>query len=207
MAAPVSLVAAQFVTIDTLFIDCATVEEHTFDSEITKYPVEQGVSVADHVRRLPTRVTIEGIVSDSPIGRMVAQRDSESFVIETADGIEIEQRSLKPSEFALAKLLAIHEAGEPVTVGTSLRVFPNMALESLTIPRDAETGFALRFRATFEQVRLVTNERTTIRTARPSGKKKRNLGGRGLVIPILPGVLEFSEDNLRAATVAYLDSK
>src|SRR5690606_1988974 len=101
-------------------------------------------------------VTLEGIVSDTPIGTLAALRGED----------------VRPSDDAFARLLAIRDAREPVTIETSLRVFENMVLQSLSVPRSAQTGDALRFRATFQQIQLVTNERTMIEVAVPRGAKK-----------------------------------
>lgn len=42
-------------------------EEHERGAIVTDHPVEQGINVADHVRPLPDRLTLEGFTSNSPI--------------------------------------------------------------------------------------------------------------------------------------------
>src|SRR5262249_25238178 len=59
---------------------------------------------------------------------------------------------------------------------SSLRRFENMVMTSLSVPRNAQTGAALRFSATFQQVVFVTNNRTTVRVAVPQARKPVNLG-------------------------------
>lgn len=150
------------VTIDGYVIDAAPTEEHEFPNEVTEHPVEEGANVADHVIILPDVVTIEGVVSDTPIAPTSLQRTPNAL----------------PSDQALVLLKGLRDSRRLTTIQTSLRVFQDVVLENLNVPRDARTGEALRFTATFRQVRLVTNQRTTIRTAVPRGRAKVNRGNK-----------------------------
>jgi hypothetical protein len=150
------------ILIDGYEIDVAISEEHTYDSEVTEHPVESGSAVVDNVRPRPISVSIEGFVSDTPIGELAKRREGSSL----------------PSSEAFARLQIIRDAREPITISTSLRDYDNMILESLSIPTSSENGGALHFRATFKQIRIVTNERTTIRVAEPRGKSGTNRGNK-----------------------------
>lgn len=150
--------------INGFYLDSAVTEEHQYESEVTSFPVEQGADVTDHVRAKPIVVTMEAIVTDTPIGLMQQIRSGTS----------------RPSDDALAKLLGMRSARQPVTIETSLRTYTNMVLQSFNIPRSGTNGDCLRFSATFVQVELVTNNRTTIQTAQPRGQKKKNLGAKAL---------------------------
>lgn len=157
--------------IDNYEIDAEISSEHQFDSEVTEHPVEKGGDVTDHVRAKPIVLTIEGVVSDTPIGALAARRNQ--FTIVDGEAFAL------PSDEALARLLQIRDNREPVTVETSLRVYENMALESLSTTRDAATGDCLRFRATFRQLELVTNRRTTVLVAVPRSAGKVHRGHKG----------------------------
>ncbi len=159
------------ILIDGFAIDIATTEEHQLDSEVTEYPVEEGSDIADHVRARPIMVSLDCIVSNTPIGPIADTRRAEGSVSDS----ELLAPS-SPADDAYAKLVAIREAREPITITTSLKTYENMLLESLSIPRSARTGDALEFRASFKQLLLVTNRRTTIRTKIPRAKKKVNRG-------------------------------
>lgn len=161
------------ITIGNITIDAALREQHTLRREITSFPVEEGSDVTDHSRRLPRVLVVEGIVSDTPIGRAAAVRENP---VTSPDEVQIEPTV--PSMDTFAALELIHAAGEPVTVSSSLKLYENMIMEELSIPRDAETGEALKFSATFREVIIVENRRTSIavRTATPGGKRKRKLG-------------------------------
>lgn len=155
-------------TIHGFMVDVATTTEHTDAAEVTKFPVEKGADLTDHVRRTPTSLTMEATVSDTPIGALVAEREAAA-----AAGVQG-----RPTEQARAHFESLLAAGEPILVVTEVRVYEDMVLTSFVEPRDAKTGEALNCRLQFEHMTLVTNRRTTIRTATPRGGKKRKLGSK-----------------------------
>lgn len=158
------------ITIGDLVVDAALREEHALNSEVTSFPVENGSSFTDNIRKQPRTVVIEGLVSDTPLGLALIARD-----------VELEGAAPAPEDTAFSteawqQLEAIYEAGEPVAITTSLRLYKNMAMESLTVPRDVKTGAALRFTATFKQIVVVENVRRTVRVATPRGASSKNRG-------------------------------
>lgn len=169
------------VTIDGFPIDVTISEEHTYESEATSYPVETGTDITDHIRPRPIVVTLEGIVSDTPLTKAavarVANGDFVAGLLPLDDASDTTAfgeatSGLLPSDDALLRLIAIRDARQPVSIETSLQIFDNMAMIGLSIPRASDNGDALRFSATFQQIRFVTNERTTIRVAVPRAKGK-----------------------------------
>lgn len=147
------------VLIDGYEIDVAVTEEHSHECEVTDHPVETGANISDHIRVRPAVVSFEGIVSDTPIGAVAIEREP----------------GTTPSGDAYAMLLSLQKSARLVTIRTSLATYKSMALQSFNVPREAGNGDALRFRASFKEVLLVTNERTTVRvsTPRANGKRKR----------------------------------
>lgn len=172
------------IMIGTYVIDASITESHVYESQVTEFPVEQGSAISDNIRPKPIMVTIEGIVSDTPIGKMIDQRNAEhgdSAFLPTTDAATAKARGdaqSAPSTDALAAMLAIRDARQPVPITTSLANFENMVLINLEVPRDVTTGSALRFTATFQQITIVTNQRvlvrtSTARTSRPGDRAKQ----------------------------------
>ena len=147
-----------FIQIGDYVIDAAINEDHSFDSDVTDHPVETGADITDNIRAKPVQVTLDCVVSDTPIGAVASLRGN------TDDN---GQPLYKPSSDAYATMIAIRDARLPVTIVTSLATFENMALVSLSVPRNAQNGDALRFKATFKQIKFITNDRTTVRVADP----------------------------------------
>jgi hypothetical protein len=158
------------VLIDGYPIDATLSEDHDHDADVTDHPVESGAAITDHVRIRPLVVSLEGIVSDSPIGDVAFER--EEGAAHSAD--------------AYAVLLSILESREPVSIRTSLATYHNMILQRLSVPRSVDTGKSLRFRATFRQLILVTNARTTVKVAAPRLAKKSRRGNKAAPHEPLP---------------------
>lgn len=128
---------------DDLVIDCLISDNHNYDAEVTDFPVESGSTISDNIRNKPLVVTMECIVTNSPIGQAVNFREPGSV----------------PADTAYAAMLKIRDKRQPVTIRTSLSTFRNMALQNLTIPRESGRGDELRFTATFKQIEIVVNRR------------------------------------------------
>lgn len=150
-----------YVQLDDFEIDGVMSEDHTFDAEITEHPVETGSDIADNVRSKPGVVTLtDCLVSDSPIGDIANRRPDQSL----------------PSADARAKLEQLRINREPITIVTGLKTYQNMVLQSYAVTKTAKETSALRFRCTFKEVIIVTNDRAIIRVAVPSAATKVNLG-------------------------------
>jgi len=139
-------------------IDCLLSDNHTFDSDVTEFPVESGATISDNIRNKPLVVAMECLISNTPIGELATLRDTIS----------------DPSDTAYELMIKIRTDRLPVTIRTSLRTYENMALQSLSIPRASGRGDELKFTATFKQIELVTNKRdkrVAIPGARTGGAK------------------------------------
>lgn len=151
------------VVIDGFVMDLAVTEGHRFPAQATSFPVEQGAEFGDHIRELPDEITLESIVSDTPIGEIAT---------DPTRRLNGDQVSL-PSEAAYAKLLEIRRAARPVAIVTSRGTFESMALIDLDVPNDNGKSGGLFFTAKFQRFRVITNKRTRVRvqTAMPVGAK------------------------------------
>lgn len=145
--------------IGALELDASVTEGHEGEVEVTEHPVEVGANVSDHARIKPDTLTLEGVISATPFGKTP---------------------SLDYIRAGYEKLLELKDARELLTVVTVLRSYPDMMLTKLSVPRDSTSGDALRFTATFKQVRLATVQKqtSTVRVARkvPKAKGKTELG-------------------------------
>ncbi len=146
-------------------IDIAKMETHSLDAEVTDHPVEKGSVISDHVRLNPIEITLECLVSDTPIGVIATDPTRQAGAIEING--ESSDTAPTPSEDAYAFLKRIRLAREPVTIETSLDRFENMVLTSLSVPRNATTSGGLTFEVTFKEVVIIENLRVTVRVATP----------------------------------------
>lgn len=163
-------------SIGSVELDASVSETHQGDVDVTEHPVERGANIADHARPKPESITIEGLISNTPLPAPNGQ-----LTKVTSGSAEFDSRSeLQPTRSgqAYADLLALKDRGELLTVVTALRVYDNMILTSLSVPRDARTGQALRFSATLKQVKVVTSQLVKV-VAVQKAQPKVKLGKKG----------------------------
>lgn len=154
----------QRVLINGFPVDATVSESHDHAAEVSEYPRESGTVSSDHVRIKPLKITIEGIVSDCPLGDLATDPSRVGIAVMTQQ--------------AYSNLLLTFATTEPIDIVTSLQTYKSMVLDGLSIPRESGEPFQLHFKATFTQVTIVTNNRSTIRTATPAGQKRTALGER-----------------------------
>jgi hypothetical protein len=182
---PKHQINTKLAMIDDFLIDCVLSEDHQFESEVTEYPVEDGADITDNVRPKPIVVTMECLISNTPLPPISALRgpraDGTAFSLLSATRAILQ---VTPAQEAYQRMLLIRAAREPVTIRTSVDTFKNMVLKNLTIPRAAGGGDALRFTATWQQIEIVTNTRGTrvaIPGAKDGGSRHKPAAPSGLV--------------------------
>jgi hypothetical protein len=164
--------------IDGYFIDVVETENHSYSSDVTAHPVEQGADVADNVRAKPCELTFtNAVVSDTPIGAAATQRQglSQGGSLLLGNSTPLSQSTTKPSQAALQKLEKLWRDREPVQVVSNLKKYDSMVLDKLDITRNAKTAGGLIFTAHFTEVIIVRNNRVTV--AIPDGAGQSDLGG------------------------------
>lgn len=148
-----------FAQIGELKLDASVQEDHTASARITTNPVEDGSVVADHVVLEPETLSIDGIITDDPI--TYHMRPGEP-------GAEGRSRAIDGYQL----LLKLLEERQPLTVVTGLRVYRDMVLTRVSVPRQADTGAALRFTAELTRVRIVSSQVVPMNRANKSVKDK-----------------------------------
>lgn len=148
-----------------LRIDATIEETHNRLADTTDFELEDGVTISDHVRLTPVTLNMNCFISDSP---------ANYFGIRGLSDITANiQNALLPGRFgddevpnaesrspidAWSYLNTLWENRELIAVVTSLQVYRNMVLTTLTAPKSASTGRSLEFKATLKEVRIVTVE-------------------------------------------------
>lgn len=162
-AIPITLLYRPTPTqIDTIILDAAVSIRHTGTNEITDHPVEEGANISDHIRENPDRVTIQGIVSNTPISRTQALRAAEAFGVQFTSNAPPTPGGVPGyAENAYKQLLALKK-GKVLTITTPKRTYQNMAIESLDVPEDAKQGDAVNFTVALKQIRVVANRTTKV---------------------------------------------
>lgn len=127
---------------------------------VTKNPVETGVTVADHAFMDPLSLEIEAVVSNVMI-HSIGDSDVDEFA-----------SSVSRASKALQILQDWQTTAEPGTIQTGLRSYPSMVMTSFNYDQDAANSGWLNFRATLEEV-IVVSTRTVVYPPRAVGKTDR----------------------------------
>lgn len=115
------------ITFDTMVS-----EEHRYSSRVTYYPIERGTIISDHIFNQPEIVVLSGLITDTPLN---------IFAL------------FNRSVAAFNTLVQIYERRQIVDVVTGIKVYRNMAITSLDVPRTVKTGQTLTFNIELQKIR------------------------------------------------------
>lgn len=138
-------------------LDATPRETFSFSQEATEHPVEVGADIADHIRRKPDGLSLEGIISNTPI-KAGHEIIADALVAEPGKGTR--------TSAALQALLSLE--GRTCVVLTEFRKYTDMVCLSVEIARSPTTSDVLAFTASFRQIRRV--QTATIRLSRATSK-------------------------------------
>jgi hypothetical protein len=148
-----------------LTLDVTRVYTIEGDVDITEHPVEQGANISDHIRPKPRIITIEGLISNTPI--LSVEESGFATYLPDEPG---------PAAAAYAMLENRRRGGFLHTLVLPLDTIQALALKRVSQPKDRTTGDALRFSLTFQEIVIVTNSTTVVATATPQTQGTRNKG-------------------------------
>lgn len=147
---------------------------HQMRSTPTKNPIDQGSDITDHVINDNRVVSLEGIISDTPLialapiaGSAVAGVPSDPvaaaiqqfFIGSTIGALLGVSNNRVQDHFKM--LEELHNNRLPFRLVTGLKVYDNMIITDINIPRNAVNANSLRFSATLEQLQVVSDEEIT----------------------------------------------
>lgn len=135
-------------------VDAVISERHSAQVELTKHPVESGVSPTDHARLLPQKLRLEAMVTNTPLNQVDrdfrgVSGDASSSGAPGATGY---------AQRVLAELDKIRTDRGLIVISTPVRVYRRMMLTSIEVPRDSKTADALRITLEFEELRIVKTD-------------------------------------------------
>lgn len=139
-------------------LDLAIDESHDWAADATQNPVEFGSPISDHVIEQPDRLTLNCFVSDTPINSGISN----------SNGLKLQE--------IFDVLYALIKKKEVVTVYTRFKIYTDMVLTSVSVPRAAGTGEALEFNCDFLNIRKVQTQTVDVPPG-ISAKKTAKAGG------------------------------
>lgn len=180
-----------------LLVDAVLNETPTYTGTLTKNPVEEGPDVNDHFRTEPITVQVEGVISESPLtfGTALNLESLKAGGISALSGFagqklgggigaqlgglaggflgaRLLQSADDPAQAAFKILEEIFMKKIQLSLTTKRRRYDNMMMTSLTFPRTLENGKALKFSATFQEIRIVKGQTVDIKNISRSAASK-----------------------------------
>lgn len=143
-----------------LGIDLILSESHSLSSIVTSHPVEDGSVITDHIQKNLRVGSLQARISNH--SRKAANVNSESTDIK--DIIEDHKTAMKTNRAMAAweLLQSIHDRSELVTIVTVMQKYSDVAITDIQVDRDSETGEALDFTLSFQQVKRVSLKEVTV---------------------------------------------
>lgn len=105
--------------------------DHSVQATVTQHPVQVGAAITDHVFMNPDSVQLDIGMSDA-----------------------VWNAGPDHSVLAYQRLREIMEKRETVTLVTRLRTYPDMIIDSISVPEDFKTMYALKASVSFQQIRM-----------------------------------------------------
>lgn len=180
-------------------LDASLKESHSRKSTPTKFPVETGGNISDHVILDPFELEITGIITDTPLSgiQQIVTEISSSVasallppvgVIAASSAYALFKAlsdSDSPSVAAYGQLLQLQANRQPFDVLTSLYRYPSMWISHLSAPRDSGTGDSLIFTVGLSQLIVVSPQSVNVQIfANPAlSANQGDLGQQGLGLP------------------------
>jgi len=135
--------------IQSISIDAIISEQASYQSTVTDEPVETGEEITDHIVNHAQTVDIKGVITDSPYG-------------ETFDLINQNSDNMSRSKSAYESLLALWANKTIFDVVSGFDIYTDMAFTNFTINRDANSGKAIDFNASFKHIVRVSPQHIKI---------------------------------------------
>ena len=141
--------------IGALQLDALISEQTSLSNGVTQYAVEEGAPVSDHISSEAEKLTIEGVVTGASVSLFGVH--GRSKMIEAKEALRV-----------------INEQRQPITVVTGLDVYPEFAMESCDISRNADDGEKLHISISLTKIRKAKTREADI----PPGKVRQSAAGK-----------------------------
>lgn len=168
-------------------IDCSVREVYTSSAEPTEKAVEEGANISDHVKVKNRTITLECLISGTPIDLPTFGMDGASASVQ-ALAIDVGGSRINANVWTFSQpfdrvaacdvqFQALVEAGQRLTVFTGVRRVSDCVLTEYTWNRSAENGNDLDLKLEFSRLRIATTRRVGV-TA-PRQRRGRTQSNRG----------------------------
>ncbi len=133
------------VSINGIEFDALITEERTLEASVPEYSVEKGYSVTDSIIIGAEKLSMTLFVTNTPVTWNRRHGSSTTRVKNVCDRLE-----------------QMFFEATPVTIITNDKVYRNMAIESIGLSKNLETGYSREIPISFKKIRITSARTTTI---------------------------------------------
>ena len=137
--------AKQPVMVNGVEFDALIDEQIGLEATIPEYAVEDGYSISDAIILAAEKLGMTLFITDTP----VTWKARHGSYIGRSDDVVNQLREL-------------YFSATPVTVSTSTRTYTNMGIESISISKSLEIGYAKEVQISFKKINITQTKTTTI---------------------------------------------
>lgn len=145
--------------IEGLPFDLFISESHKLSYRVGDHPMQNGVTISDHVRRELREVTIEGMFTNHPL-KGLEDTNEVKFKDEYATS-EVKPTLTNRALTMFNKVKQWADLKEPVRLVCSLEVYPKMVITEINYERNAKSGSSIRFTMTLREIVQVDLQSTS----------------------------------------------
>jgi hypothetical protein len=167
-------------------LDCVEKEGLEESAEATEHAVERGVNITDHVRRNAGTISLEGVVTNSPVIVPTTQMGGVTGSVQNTT-LTVGGRQLKASVLAFSgsfdrarlvdEVLQSLMGTAVVRYTSTLRgTIEDLVITRYRVGREASTGNDLPFQIDLQRVRYATTQRVAVSPAQRRGRTRQNRG-------------------------------
>lgn len=149
--APRKVVLFDQETLEAIQFDASVSETHAFASQATDHPVEGGVDITDHIRRLPNELTLNVIVSNDPPIILASLR---KFPVSGFGDPDTRAQD------SVVFLRGLKDNATVVGLDTTLFRYENLYIKSISVVRNARTGNIADMTLGLREIIFATTEQT-----------------------------------------------
>lgn len=148
------------VTINGIPFDALIDEERTYEAESPDYPIESGFVVHDTIILKPLILSMTLYVTDTPVTWKSRGHGGKGW-----------------AESIIQRLENLYFSRQTVTIVTSEKTYKSMAIQSISIAKSADVGYARQIPITFKEIRVTQSKKSTIPASYgKSGESGANAG-------------------------------
>lgn len=162
-------------------LDAVLQETHDMANRVTEFPVEKGAAITDHIANEPRQVSMEGFITNSPVRLLGGLLDR--LVRVDVGATDTPRGGMNYAEVVFEWLERLHKSRELITIKGHFKTYSDMALVTLSVPRDANTGSAIRFMASFREVRTIASRTSTVSFPKTASGKSQPKVNKGKQVP------------------------